>query len=80
MYERATFVEQFDRSEKELVPSSSSQDDFSQKSQLEALSSVDLQVSQTSVQDLMLQAYQAIGDPDGVYGCGAGRLVNSTAR
>ena len=28
----------------------------------------------------MLEAYQSIGDPDGVYGCGAGRLSDTAAR
>ena len=33
-----------------------------------------------NIQDLMLQAYRAVGDPDGVYGCGAGKLVDRQAR
>ena len=31
-------------------------------------------------QAVMLAAYRHIGDPDGVYGCGAGRLAITSAR
>ena len=33
-----------------------------------------------NIQDLMLEAYRSIGDPDGVYGCGTDRLVSANAR
>ena len=33
-----------------------------------------------SVQELMLDAYRNLGDPDGVYGCGAGKLADTYAR
>ena len=33
-----------------------------------------------NVQDLLLEAYRQIGDPDGVYGCGAGRLADPVSR
>ncbi|KAK6170767.1 hypothetical protein SNE40_019079 [Patella caerulea] len=32
------------------------------------------------LQDLMLETYRSIGDPDGIYGCGAGSLADSTSR
>ncbi|KAH9504406.1 hypothetical protein Btru_063525 [Bulinus truncatus] len=32
------------------------------------------------LQKLLLQAYKKIGDPDGIYGCGAGRMVEPLAR
>ena len=51
----------------------------SQGSQLEVLSSVS-NPANINVQDLMLEAQRCIGDPDGVYGCGAGRLADTTAR
>ena len=28
----------------------------------------------------MLEAHRSIGDPDGIYGCGAGRLADTAAR
>ena len=49
---------------------------FSQNSQLEALAPALGQ----EVQQLMLATYRAIGDPDGVYGCGAGRRADPVAR
>jgi len=37
-------------------------------------------VSQINLGDLMLEAYRAIGDPDGVYGCGSERLACTIPR
>jgi len=51
----------------------------SQGSQLETLSALSDEGT-VNVQELMLEAYRAIGDPDGIYGCGAGRLANTAAR
>ncbi|XP_006815117.1 serine-protein kinase ATM-like [Saccoglossus kowalevskii] len=36
--------------------------------------------SPVNVQSLLLEAYSSIGEPDGVYGYGAGRLTDTTAR
>ncbi|XP_062594895.1 serine-protein kinase ATM-like [Saccostrea cucullata] len=52
---------------------------FTQDSQVDSLSSVSGEVT-LNVQDLLLEAYRQIGDPDGVYGCGAGRLPDPVSR
>ncbi|XP_071112563.1 serine-protein kinase ATM-like [Haliotis cracherodii] len=53
----------------------------SQDQRLDTLSSIISSSSaQLNVQELLLEAYQIVGDPDGVYGCGAGRLADSTSR
>ena len=51
----------------------------SQGSQLETLSALSDEGS-INVQELMLEAHRSIGDPDGIYGCGAGRLADTAAR
>ncbi|KAI0210308.1 Serine-protein kinase ATM [Lamellibrachia satsuma] len=51
----------------------------SQSSQLETLSALSDE-GNINVQELMLEAYHSIGDPDGIYGCGAGRLADTVAR
>lgn len=33
-----------------------------------------------NIGDLMLEAYQAIGDLDGIYGCGSEQLANTASR
>ena len=52
---------------------------FTQDSQVDSLSS-DSEGVTLNVQDLLLEAYRQIGDPDGVYGCGAGRLADPVSR
>ncbi|XP_067675130.1 serine-protein kinase ATM-like [Haliotis asinina] len=52
----------------------------SQDQRLDTLSSITSSSTQLNVQELLLEAYQGVGDPDGVYGCGAGRLADSTSR
>ena len=52
---------------------------FTQDSQVDSLSS-DSEGMTLNVQDLLLEAYRQIGDPDGVYGCGAGRLADPVSR
>lgn len=47
---------------------------------IDSLSSGSADSTMTSVQDLLLEAYQQIGDPDGLYGYGAGRLPDSMTR
>jgi ataxia telangiectasia mutated family protein len=39
-----------------------------------------MSTSAINVQDHLLEAYQQIGDPDGLYGCGAGRLADTSSR
>ncbi|XP_022082003.1 serine-protein kinase ATM-like isoform X2 [Acanthaster planci] len=50
-----------------------------QPSGIDTLSSLSSQ-SDINVQSLLLEAYSSIGEPDGVYGCGAGRLTDTYAR
>ena len=57
----------------------SSQESFSQDTPIETLSSKSDGVN-INIQDVLLEAYRQIGDPDGVYGCGAGRLADTTSR
>ncbi|XP_038077010.1 serine-protein kinase ATM-like [Patiria miniata] len=52
---------------------------FSQPSDIETLSSMSNDAN-INVQSLLLEAYSSIGEPDGVYGCGAGRLTDTYAR
>lgn len=52
---------------------------FTQDSQVDSLSS-DCEGVSLNVQDILLEAYRQIGDPDGVYGCGAGRLADPVSR
>ena len=52
---------------------------FTQDSQVDSLRS-DSEGMTLNVQDLLLEAYRQIGDPDGVYGCGAGRLADPVSR
>jgi len=36
--------------------------------------------SNISISNLMNEAYRAVGDPDGIYGCGTERRGNTVAR
>ncbi|XP_041351980.1 serine-protein kinase ATM-like isoform X2 [Gigantopelta aegis] len=54
--------------------------EFSQNTRMDALSSPTSSQTCVGIQDLMLEAYRCIGDPDGIYGCGAGRLADSSSR
>ena len=51
---------------------------FSQATFIDSLGSTSS--SSINIQDLLLEAYQQIGDPDGLYGCGAGRLADTSSR
>ncbi|XP_063405374.1 serine-protein kinase ATM-like [Mytilus trossulus] len=53
---------------------------FSQTTMIDSLGSSTSSSSTINVQDLLLQTYQEIGDPDGLYGCGAGRLADTSSR
>lgn len=48
-------------------------------SQLDMLDSCS-ETTDINVSDLMLEAHRAIGDPDGVYGCGGNRLGRTVPR
>ncbi|XP_078699305.1 serine-protein kinase ATM-like [Branchiostoma floridae x Branchiostoma belcheri] len=60
----------------------SQQSQGSQDSQGSALSSLSTLSDNSSLtlQSLLMEAYCHIGEPDGVYGCGAGRLTDTSAR
>ncbi|CAG5119605.1 unnamed protein product, partial [Candidula unifasciata] len=61
--------------------SSSQTPDYSQESQLDPLTLVSSQgETGQSVQELLLDVYTSIGDPDGIYGCGAGKLAQPMTR
>ncbi|XP_069136891.1 serine-protein kinase ATM-like isoform X2 [Argopecten irradians] len=53
--------------------------DFTQDTKIDSASSASTEVG-INVQDLLMQAFQQIGDPDGLYGCGAGRLADTSSR
>ncbi|KAL4233543.1 hypothetical protein ACF0H5_008223 [Mactra antiquata] len=53
---------------------------LSQDTIIDTLSEAPNIQSGVSVQDLLLDAYSWIGDPDGVYGCGAGRKADVSSR
>ncbi|KAJ8315047.1 hypothetical protein KUTeg_007197 [Tegillarca granosa] len=65
-------------SQSESEGSSSSQE-YMDDLRIDSLSSGSTD-STTSIQDLLLEAYQQIGDPDGLYGYGAGRLPDCMTR
>ena len=44
-----------------------------------SLSSLSADTS-VNIQTLLMEAFGSIGEPDSVYGCGAGRLVDTNAR
>ncbi|ESO89357.1 hypothetical protein LOTGIDRAFT_229208 [Lottia gigantea] len=58
---------------KEEMPGRNSQ---SQGNSQDFVSNIDDNI----LQELMLETYRCIGDPDGIYGCGAGQLAESTSR
>lgn len=63
--------------------SPSSSGSSSQDSPLDPLAVLSSQVDLGQgheLQGLLLEAYRNIGDPDGIYGCGAGRLAEPMAR
>jgi ataxia telangiectasia mutated family protein len=68
-----------ERSESDRGSQRSSQGS-SQDTRIDTLSEASSSRSGVSVQDLLLEAYSWIGDPDGVYGCGAGRKADSSSR
>ncbi|XP_060082468.1 serine-protein kinase ATM-like [Ylistrum balloti] len=53
--------------------------DFTQDTRIDSVSCASTEVG-INVQDLLMEAFQQIGDPDGLYGCGAGRLADTSSR
>ncbi|KAH3729489.1 hypothetical protein DPMN_055461, partial [Dreissena polymorpha] len=60
--------------------SQNSSQSLSQETRIDALSEASSVQSGVCVQDLLLEAYTWIGEPDGVYGCGAGRKADASSR
>jgi len=58
----------------------SQSESLSQETRIDTLSGASNSQSGVSVQDLLLEAYTWIGDPDGMYGCGAGRKSDLASR
>ena len=58
------------------TPSQSLSDD----TRIDTLSGASSCPSGVNVKDLLYEAYRWIGDPDGVYGCGAGRQADAMSR
>ncbi|KAK3593829.1 hypothetical protein CHS0354_011431 [Potamilus streckersoni] len=52
----------------------------SQETRIDSLSGSSSDKTGLNVQELLLEDYKWIGDPDGVYGCGAGRLADPRSR
>lgn len=67
----STFREEMEDGNQQWIGSSGSQLDLLDSSS---------ETSDINVSDLMLEAYRAIGDPDGVYGCGFNRLGRTIPR
>ncbi|KAL3883922.1 hypothetical protein ACJMK2_030148 [Sinanodonta woodiana] len=72
--------EKDDHSESQSQISQSLSQSQSQETRIDSLSGASSDRTGINVQDLLLEAYKWIGDPDGVYGCGAGRLADSRSR
>ncbi|XP_051534451.1 serine-protein kinase ATM isoform X2 [Myxocyprinus asiaticus] len=56
---------------------------FEESSQTLSISSVNdksLEDSGISLQDLLIEVYRCIGEPDSLYGCGGGKLINPLTR
>ena len=53
---------------------------MSDDTRIDTLSDTSSFPSGVNVKDLLYEAYRWIGDPDGVYGCGAGRQADAMSR
>ena len=53
---------------------------LSDDTRIDTLSGASSCPSGVNVKDLLYEAYRWIGDPDGVYGCGAGRQADAMSR
>ncbi|KAL4647243.1 serine-protein kinase ATM isoform X2 [Arapaima gigas] len=55
-------------------------EESSQNSSITSLSEKSMEDSGISLQDLLIEVYRSIGEPDSLYGCGGGKMVNPLTR
>ncbi|KAI4877690.1 hypothetical protein NFI96_016764 [Prochilodus magdalenae] len=55
-------------------------DDSSQNLSIGSMSERSVEDSGISLQDLLIDVYKSIGEPDSLYGCGGGKLINPLTR
>ncbi|KAL7851463.1 hypothetical protein AOLI_G00218190 [Acnodon oligacanthus] len=55
-------------------------DDSSQNLSIGSMSEKSVENSGVSLQDLLIEVYRSIGEPDSLYGCGGGKLINPLTR
>ncbi|XP_074841015.1 serine-protein kinase ATM isoform X2 [Carettochelys insculpta] len=55
-------------------------DDESQSSTISSLNEKSKEETGISLQDLLMEIYRSIGEPDSLYGCGGGRMLQPLAR
>ncbi|XP_078258598.1 serine-protein kinase ATM [Rhinoraja longicauda] len=75
------------RSEEEELKRSSSRaarnlkfDEGSQEQTISSLSSKSREETGMSIQELLIEVYRSIGEPDSLYGCGGGKMLHPLAR
>ncbi|TSP46813.1 Serine-protein kinase ATM [Bagarius yarrelli] len=55
-------------------------DDSSQSLSIGSMSERSVEDSGVSLQDILIEVYRSIGEPDSLYGCGGGKLINPLTR
>ncbi|XP_060761720.1 serine-protein kinase ATM [Neoarius graeffei] len=55
-------------------------DDSSQNLSIGSMSETSIEDSGMSLQDILIEVYRSIGEPDSLYGCGGGKLINPLTR
>ncbi|XP_053342610.1 serine-protein kinase ATM isoform X1 [Clarias gariepinus] len=55
-------------------------DDSSQNLSISSMSEKSREDSGMSLQDILIEVYRSIGEPDSLYGCGGGKLINPLTR
>ncbi|KAI5092996.1 serine-protein kinase ATM [Silurus meridionalis] len=55
-------------------------DDSSQNLSIGSMSEKSVEDSGMSLQDILIEVYRSIGEPDSLYGCGGGKLINPLTR
>ncbi|XP_034170693.2 serine-protein kinase ATM [Pangasianodon hypophthalmus] len=55
-------------------------DDSSQSLSIGSMSEKSIEDSGMSLQDILIEVYRSIGEPDSLYGCGGGKLINPLTR
>lgn len=55
-------------------------DDNSQNLSIGSMSEKSIEDSGMSLQDILIEVYRSIGEPDSLYGCGGGKLINPLTR